>query len=178
MTEPQPPKALERNLIYRSNWVNLYVDRVQLPNGSIIDRYHLLDFDHQAVMAVACDEDGRYLMVKVPRYPTGKAEWEFPAGSIEPGESILQAGARELFEETGYRSTQHQLLYTYNPMNGISNQVFHIVRCRATLCEGQIDPDEISAVRWFSADEIRERIRSGTLQDGYTLTSFLLDQGL
>ena len=170
-----PPQALARKLIYRSPWVNLYVDRVQFPNGSIIEKHHLLDFDRQAVMAVAQDDDDRYLMVKVCRYPTGRTEWEFPAGSIEQGEEILQAGERELLEETGYHSTHHELLYTYHPMNGIANQVFHIVRCRVSDNVGNFDTNEITDVRWFSAEEIMSMIRAGMLQDGYTLTAFLLN---
>jgi ADP-ribose pyrophosphatase len=151
---------------------------VQFPNGSIIEQYHLLDFDHQAVMTAARDEVGRYVMVKVSRYPIGRAQWEFPAGSIEAGEEILPAGERELFEETGYRSSQHELLYTYYPMNGIANQVFHVVRCKTAEHAGEYDPNEISEVRWFTKAEIWGMIRTHELQDGYTLVSFLLDQGL
>ena len=111
MSESSKPVALERNLIYHSPWVNLYVDKVQFPNGTIIEKHHLLDFEHKAVMTIARDENGKYLMVKVCRYPTGRCEWEFPAGRLESGEEIIQGGERELLEETGYHSTSHQLIY-------------------------------------------------------------------
>jgi 8-oxo-dGTP pyrophosphatase MutT (NUDIX family) len=77
-------------VIYQSRWVNLYVDKVHFPNGSIIEKHHLLDFDHHAVMTIAQDNDGRYLMVKVCRYTTGRTEWEFPAGGVEDGEEITR----------------------------------------------------------------------------------------
>lgn len=171
-------ERLAREEIYRNRWVNLFIDRVRFPNGRIIDRHHLLDFDHQAVLAVARDEVGRYLMVQVCRYPTGRCEWEFPAGGLEEGEDLLQAAQRELLEETGYASSGHRLLYTYHPLNGIANQVFHVVRCQVSGPAAAYDTAEINAVAWFTSAEIGSKIAAGELMDGYTLTAFLLDQHL
>jgi ADP-ribose diphosphatase len=178
MNKSAKPIALARHLIYQSRWVNLYVDEVQFPNGKIIKKHHLLDFDHTAVMAVVQDSEERYLMVRVCRYPTGRAEWEFPAGSIEDGEDILEAAHREVSEESGYELQQVRLLYSYNPMNGIANQVFHIVEGRAGEHNSAFDADEVSAVAWFTAEEIGEMIRGNAIRDGYTLASFLLHRQL
>ena len=178
MSNNPKPIPLSRDLVYHSRWVNLYVDKVQFPNGKVIEQHHLLDFDHAAVMAVVQDSECRYLMVQVCRYPTGRAEWEFPAGSIEDGEDLLEAARREVHEESGYDSIQPSLIYSYNPMNGIANQVFHIVACQAGERNGDFDRSEISAVRWFTEGEIWEMIRAKVLRDGYTLTTFLLKQHL
>jgi len=174
----QIPRRLGRKSIYQSPWVNLFVDRVQFPNGHIVEEHHLLDFEHQAVMAAAQDEAGRWLMVKVPRYATGRADWEFPAGRIEAGEDVLAAAQRELSEETGYDSIDHELVHFYYPMVGISNQVHHIVRCRVIGQAGNYDQNEISAVGWFSEGEIRRMIRAHEITGGYTMLAFLLCQGL
>jgi ADP-ribose pyrophosphatase len=179
--KPFPPSATEtlaRTLIYRSPWVNLYVDRARFPNGRVIEQHHVLDFDHEAVMAVASGADGRLVMVQVCRHPTGRCEWEFPAGSIEPGEDPLAAAAREVMEETGYLSSGHRLIYTYHPLNGIANQVFHIVRCQVSGGPAAFDTGEISAVQWFSSAQIWDLIHSGAMMDGYTLTAFLLSQAV
>ena len=45
---------------------------------------------------------GKYLLISQPRVPINKIVIEFPAGLIDPGESVRQAGLRELKEETGY----------------------------------------------------------------------------
>ena len=176
MSSSAMPKMLARTIIYQNRWVNLYVDKVLFPNGTVIEQHHLLDFDHQAVMVIARDDGGLYLMVKVCRYPTGRAEWEFPAGGIEGGEEIIPAGERELLEETGFHAAQAELVYTFNPLNGIANQVFHIMRCRVADNIGNYDTNEITDVRWFSAEEIMQMIRANELQDGYTLTAFLLNR--
>lgn len=178
MSDSVKPKALQRNLIYHSHWVNLYVDRVQFPNGRIIEQHHLVDFENPSVMVLARNDTGHFLMVQVCRYPTGRTEWEFPAGRVEPGEDVLAAAQRELLEETGCRCADLELLYSYHPLNGISNQVSHIVRCRALPAEQGYDKAEISQVNWFSQDEIWQMIRSGEMQDGFALLSFLLNQHL
>lgn len=79
---------------------------------------------------------------------------------------------------TTYQSLDHQFLYAYNPMSGITNQVFHILRCRVIGENGPFDESEISAVRWFNEDEIWKMIHEGEMMDGFTLTAFLLDYQL
>jgi ADP-ribose pyrophosphatase len=174
MQDNPKPETLSRNLIYASEWVNLYADTVRFPNGRVIVRHHLVDFETGAVMAVMTRGDGRYAMVKVPRYTTGRSEWEFPAGRMEPGETVTAAAEREAREETGHGSTGHQVIYEYNPMNGIANQVFYVIRCQASEQGKDFDRGEIAQVGWFTEDEIWGMIHRGEIKDGYTLTSFLL----
>lgn len=43
----------------------------------------------------------KVVLVRQFRYPVNDYVYEFPAGLMEPGEDPLQAGQREMFEETG-----------------------------------------------------------------------------
>ena len=43
----------------------------------------------------------RLVLVRQYRYPLGDYIYEFPAGLVEPGENVREAGIREMFEETG-----------------------------------------------------------------------------
>jgi ADP-ribose pyrophosphatase len=168
------PKRLARTVIYENPWVNLYVDRVEFPDGRIIEEHHLLDFEKEAVAALVEDAHGKVLLVHVFRYTTDSIEWEIPAGIIEDGESILEAAEREVWEESGYETMDHGLVYTYYPMNGISNKVFHIVRCQATKKTGDFDRNEVKEFRWVTRQEIRELVEDRRIQDGFSLIALLL----
>lgn len=168
------PEKLSRTVIYESNWVNLYVDKVQFPNGRIIEHHHLLDFEQAAVFVYIEDERGTVLFVRVCRYPTLNTDWEVPAGGMEPGESILEAAQREVREETGYQCHDYEVVYTYYPMNGIANKLFHIVRCKATAKVTDFEPDEISEIRWFEKTEIRQMLKDRIVVDGPSLSALLL----
>ena len=41
------------------------------------------------------------VLIRQYRYPLGGYVYEFPAGLVEPGEDMLSAGIREMYEETG-----------------------------------------------------------------------------
>jgi 8-oxo-dGTP pyrophosphatase MutT (NUDIX family) len=93
------------------------------------------------------------------RFPADTIEWEVPSGSIEKGEPILEAVRREVQEESGYETTNDELMYTYYPQNGIANQVFHIVRNQAGEKIGDFDRNEVKGFKWTSKQEIQEMIR-------------------
>ena len=47
----------------------------------------------------------RLVLIRQFRYPVNGYVYEFPAGLVEPGEDMLEAGIREMFEETGLTFT-------------------------------------------------------------------------
>ena len=51
------------------------------------------------------EEKDQLVLVRQYCYPLGDYIYEFPAGLLEPGEDVAEAGIREMFEETGLNFT-------------------------------------------------------------------------
>ncbi len=77
------------------NWV--FASRSHLPNplnqeGGISDAVVVVPFHRQ---------EEKLVIIKEFRVALGGYQYGFPAGLVDTGETIVQAGKRELFEETG-----------------------------------------------------------------------------
>ena len=59
---------------------------------------------HVRAAVVVLEKKGRWLVQRRPESGLLGGMWEFPGGKIERGESPAEAGARELWEETGVRA--------------------------------------------------------------------------
>jgi ADP-ribose pyrophosphatase len=172
--DPALPMRLGRTTLYESFWVTLHRDRVLLPTGRVLEAYHVLDLGPGAVVVLVLNEWGEVLLERVARYPTGAASWELPAGGIDAGEGALEAARREVREETGYDSTDHRLLCTYHPLNGISGLQVHVVACQAGREAGGIDRDEVAEIRWFTRPELAGLLARHEITDGLALIGLLL----
>jgi len=70
------PKRLSRKTIYKSQWINLHVDRVKMPSGKIIEEYHFIDLLTDGVVALMMNLKKEICLVKAYRYQTQKIAWE------------------------------------------------------------------------------------------------------
>ncbi|MDX8531287.1 NUDIX hydrolase [Mesorhizobium sp. VK25A] len=60
-------------------------------------------------VSVAVVRDGTVLLVKRGRAPS-QGLYAYPGGKVEPGETLAEAAARELLEETGLEATGYRPL--------------------------------------------------------------------
>ena len=166
-----PWRVLGTRRIYSSEWINLELWSVRLPDGTVITDYTILDYPRPAVAVLPLGADGRVLMIDHYRFVTDTRDWELPAGRVDPGESVDAAAGRELLEETGHSAASWTTLGRYHPSNGSSNQVFHLRIARdLTRRSDPTDTNETMALRWFEPREIRELVRGNQIRDGLTLT--------
>ncbi|MDJ0951352.1 MAG: NAD(+) diphosphatase [Alphaproteobacteria bacterium] len=78
------------------------------------------------------------------------------AGFVEPGESLEEAVAREVAEESGIRVTD--VRYRSSQPWPFPSSIMLGFHARAETTEIRIDPDEIEDVRWFSRDFVRNHV--------------------
>jgi 8-oxo-dGTP pyrophosphatase MutT (NUDIX family) len=170
----RPWQVLKRTTIYDSPWVRLHRDDVRLPDGSMIDGHHVVEFPRPAVCVAPIGDDGRILLIEHYRFITDTTGWEVPAGRIDGDEQLEEAAARELREETGYVAERLEYLGFYHPSNGSTNLTFHVYFGYGLRQVGELtDTNEIMRVAWFGIDEVWAMIAANEVRDGLTLTALL-----
>ena len=63
------------------------------------------DPDGVILYGVYGEENDKVVLIRQYRFPLGGYVYEFPAGLVEPGEDMLSAAIREMYEETGLNFT-------------------------------------------------------------------------
>lgn len=103
-TDRLEEQTLDSTVVYEGVFLHIYRDTVKSADGHVGVREYL---KHPgAVMIVPLFDDNAVLLERQYRYPVRKTFIEFPAGKIDPGESLLACAQRELLEETGYTASE------------------------------------------------------------------------
>lgn len=56
----------------------------------------------------------------------------------------------------------------------MTNLVMHIIECRAGESVGEIDKNEVIAIKWFSLAEIKKMIRNNEIRDACVFTAVFI----
>jgi 8-oxo-dGTP pyrophosphatase MutT (NUDIX family) len=158
--------------MYESEWVNVYLDDVELPDGKHID-HHVLTFPKASQTAVVLnDARDHVLLIWRHRFITDTWGWEVPAGWVEPGEDPEESIRREILEETGYEVGHVEPMISYNALSGISTMRFTIyLGADATEIGPVPDGDEAATREWLPLSEVPRLAKGGLIQDGPSLTA-------
>jgi 8-oxo-dGTP diphosphatase len=108
------------------------------------------------VVALVCAEGvPRVLLIQRGR-PPFEGSWALPGGFVEMGERVSEAAPRELFEETGLRAGELELLGVYDtPGRDPRGWTVSIVYIGRLDSEQTISgSDDASDARWFPVDSL------------------------
>lgn len=121
---------------------------------------HFPRTDPAVIMLVTCAADGeeRALLAHNRRFPLARM-FSTLAGFVEPGESLEEAVAREVREETGVR-VRTMRYHSSQPWPFPSSIMLGFV-AETDDPSLLLDPEEIAEARWFSRLELREPERVG-----------------
>lgn len=120
----------------------------------------------RVTVASIAERDGRFLMVEERLNGTGQLVINQPAGHVEFGENLLEAVARETFEETAWRFSPEFLVGVYlwaHPNGLISYLRVCIGGSVGEHCADSPLDEGIERAVWLSREELaqqNERLRS------------------
>ena len=121
--DPGPWKVLSREYLAKKLWYTVRVDRVELPNGTVIPEYWINEYPPW-VNVVALTERDEVVLIRQYRHGIGAVHFEIPAGTTDPEDASLEEAARrELQEETGYVGGRWSLLATLSANPALQNNL-------------------------------------------------------
>lgn len=165
-------KRLNRELIHKGHIIDVYTDTMEVPNGNTAK----WDFiSHKGAAAIVpVNKEGKIIMVKQYRNAIEQFTLEIPAGGLNPGEDMATCAARELEEETGYRSEKIEHLFDLYTTVAFCNEKIGIFYTEDLIPSKQsLDEDEFVEVQAYSLDELVSFIFSGKIVDAKTIAAIL-----
>ena len=169
----EPLKRLSRELKYKGAIIDLYIDKVQGPDGNVQD-YDFIGHNGAAAVLPVKD-DGKILMVRQYRNALDRFTIEIPAGGLngkdEPG---ILCAARELEEETGYKSDNLSHLITIRTTIAFCNEQIEIFVAKDLVkTEQHLDEGEFVEVVEYTIDELVDMVYDSTIQDSKTVSAIM-----
>lgn len=172
---------LDSKRMYSGRVIDLDVDTVQFPDGSVGQLEMIRHPGASAVVPFASDPQGTdptILLIKQYRYATDGLLFEIPAGRLNPGEDPRDCAERELLEEVGVKAGRLERLTTIWTTPGFTDERIHLF-CATDLTAGQHarEPDEFIEVTPKPLSEVLKLIRDGVIADAKTALAILFVAG-
>ena len=165
-------KTVSSEEIFRGKIIDLKVDQVEMPDGSLAQRE--LVHHPGGVGVVAVTEDKQVILVKQYRKPIEDAIYEIPAGKLDPGEDHRTCGILELEEETGLKAESFTYLGFIYPSPGFTDERTHMYLATGlTQGETHPDPDEYLDIVQLPLDRVAAMIMDNEISDAKTVAGIL-----
>lgn len=167
-------KTLSSEYLIQRPWLTARRDKVELPDGRIIDEYYVLEYPDW-VNIIAIDKEGRMVLVRQYRHGLQRTNFELVAGVLEKGEDPMTAAKRELLEETGYAGGEwHELMQVSANTSTMTNLTHCFVATGVEKVATQhLDATEDLEVYTFTQEEVKEMIRRGEFMQSLMLAPLL-----
>jgi len=169
-----PTRRLDSSqLVTGSPWRAVIEDRLLTDDGRYTGYTYLAV--PRAVFVVPVTDSGQLVLVRQYRHPVRDWTLEIPAGSVEDGETPLEAAERELAEEVGGSARDWRHLTTfYSSSAHISLRSDAFLATGVVLGRARPDQDEDVSVALVPIVEALKRARAGEFREGQTALALLL----
>ena len=154
--------------VFRGRVIEVNIERVPLPNGTVAD----LEIIHHpgGAAVVALDDRNHVCLLRQFRHAAGGWIWELPAGKIDDREPPLDTARRELEEEAGMAAASWRPLGDYVASPGVFTEVVHLfLATQLTPLPPRPEEHEVFEVHWLPFTDVLRMAGSGELRDGKSL---------
>jgi 8-oxo-dGTP pyrophosphatase MutT (NUDIX family) len=152
----KPWKVLRSEVALETPWFTIRRDVCETTENTLVPEYYTWQ-KRDCVIVFPITIDQNVLLIKQYRHGLRHIMIDYPGGTIEAGQSILDAAAAELLEEAGYSAKRFILLGSYAMDSSYSSQRAHFVV--AIDCEFAMkitNPNEITDVLTVPITSINE----------------------
>jgi 8-oxo-dGTP pyrophosphatase MutT (NUDIX family) len=163
--DPLPWKVLSSEYLSRKFWYTVRLERVELPNGTVIAEYWVSEF-LPWVNVVAVTAEQQILLIRQYRHGSGTVHFEIPAGTTDPTDVDLESACRrELLEETGYGGGRWSPLMTLSANPALQNNFSHTFLAEDVVPMRPADPGAGEDLRLHAVpvDQIERLLDDGEL---------------
>jgi 8-oxo-dGTP pyrophosphatase MutT (NUDIX family) len=171
-------EILDDRLLQACRVWDLRARRYRHPRNGKKGEFYYLDSRHWALV-VARTVEQEIILVRQFRWGADELCWEIPGGIIDAGEDPVQAGLRELREETGYVAESGRLIGQCRPNPAILNNYARIILaegCRLADEGAEWDEHEEIEVRPLPEATVMEWARDGTINHALALSGLFYYQ--
>jgi ADP-ribose pyrophosphatase len=164
--------TLASKTVYHGRLLHVLEDEVRMPDGRSARREYIR---HQGAVAMVPMLDAEtVVLVRQFRYAARRHFYEIPAGKVDPGEGPLQAGMRELREESGYAAARWRRLTTLDPCIGYSDERIELyLALDLRRAEDVPDDGEFLENVVLRLREAMQWVESGRITDAKTIIGLL-----
>ena len=171
---PEPSKILETQASLDAKKIRFEINKIEMPMGV---KGVFGSIRHPgASLVVPFKDNGEVIILRQYRFACSRRILEFPAGTLEEGESPLDSIKREIQEESGYSANRWDNLGEMLPCPGYSDEIIHLFLARDLKKldkkpEGDIDED--IEILTMLPEQLNSIIASGTeTLDGKSITAW------
>jgi ADP-ribose pyrophosphatase len=164
-------RSLSQEIKYIGRILNVIHRRIQFSAKKIIE-YEVLHRSNIAIV-VPLLPSGDIVLIKQFRASIEQIIWEFPAGSIEAGESPLEAAKRELAEETGYAATEARLVRKFYTAPHFCDEEVFVFIANVSTCEyPNLQEKEVITSHVVNIAQLNTAYQKGEIIDAKTIIAY------